>query len=69
VVASFRTEPRAAAVAAEVTALGLPMRQRAAGGWQQVLAGPFASRAQADEAQQRLDQAGMTGTQIVPTTR
>jgi general secretion pathway protein A len=69
VVASFRTESRSAAVAAEVTALGLPMRQRAAAGWQQVLAGPFASRAQADEAQQRLDQAGMTGTQIVPTTR
>jgi len=69
VVASFRTEARAAAVAAEVTALGLPMRQRAAAGWQQVLAGPFASRTQADEAQQRLDQAGMTGTQIVPTTR
>jgi general secretion pathway protein A len=69
VVASFRTESRAASVAAEVTALGLPMRQRVAAGWQQVLAGPFASRAQADDAQQRLDQAGMTGTQIVPTTR
>ena len=69
VVASFRTESRSAAVAAEVTALGLPMRQRTAAGWQQVLAGPFASRAEADEAQQRLDRAGMTGTQIVPTTR
>jgi len=45
------------------------MRQRTAAGWQQVLAGPFASRAEADEAQQRLDRAGMTGTQIVPTTR
>ena len=52
--ASFRTESRAALVAAEVTALGMPMRRRTAEGWQQVLAGPFASRALADEAQKRL---------------
>jgi hypothetical protein len=69
VVASFRTESRAATVAAEVSALGLPIRQRVADGWQQVLAGPFASRADADRAQQRLDAAGLTGTQIVPSNR
>jgi general secretion pathway protein A len=69
IVASFRTESRAASVAAEVTALGLPIRRRIAAGWQQVLAGPFASRAQADEAQQRLAGAGLTGTQIVPSAR
>jgi general secretion pathway protein A len=69
VVASFRTEQRATSVAAEVTALGVPVRQRLAGGWQQVLAGPFNSRVQAEETQQRLDSAGMQGTQIVPTTR
>jgi general secretion pathway protein A len=65
VVASFRTTSRATSVAAEVTALGLPVRRRVANGWQQVLAGPFASRAEADRAQQRLAGAGITGTQIV----
>jgi general secretion pathway protein A len=69
VVASFRTETRAASVAAQVTALGLPIRRRVAEGWQQVLAGPFASRVQAEEARQRLDEAGLTGTQVVPTNR
>ena len=69
VVASFRTEPRAKAVADEVAALVQPVRQRAANGWQQVLAGPFASLQQADEAQQRLERAGYTGTQIVPLVR
>src|SRR5205823_3004064 len=58
VVGSFRTEPRAKAVADEVAALVQPVRQRAANGWQQVLAGPFASLQQADEAQQRLERAG-----------
>jgi hypothetical protein len=69
VVASFRTEARAATVAAEVTALDMPTRRRTTEGWLQVLAGPFASRAQAEEAQQRLDRAGLTGTQIVPSAR
>jgi cell division protein FtsN len=69
VVASFRTDARAASVAAEVTALGLPIRRRVSDGWQQVLSGPFASRAEAEEAQQRLDRAGLTRTQIVVTAR
>ena len=69
VVASFRTDTRATSVAAEVTALGLPIRRRVLEGWQQVLSGPFASRAQAEEAQQRLDRAGLTGTQIVLIAR
>ncbi|MES1254590.1 MAG: SPOR domain-containing protein, partial [Acidobacteriota bacterium] len=64
IVASFRTESRATAVAAGVSALGLPVRQRASDGWQQVVAGPFASRAEARDAQQRLDQAGFGGTHI-----
>jgi cell division protein FtsN len=51
-------------VAAEVEALGLPFRRRVADGWQQVIAGPFASRDQAELAQDRLDAAGLTGTQI-----
>jgi cell division protein FtsN len=69
VVASFRSDARAASAAADVTALGLPNRRRELDGWQQVLSGPFVSRAQAAEAQQRLDRAGFTGTQIVPTAR
>jgi cell division protein FtsN len=68
-VASFRTDARATSVAVDVTALGLPIRRRVVDDWQQVLSGPFASRAQAEEAQQRLDRAGFTGTQIVPTAR
>jgi cell division septation protein DedD len=67
VVASFRTEARSTAVAAEIAALGQPVRQRFAGGWQQVLAGPFASRALAADAQQRLERAGFPGTQIAPS--
>jgi cell division protein FtsN len=66
VVASFRTDARAAAVATEIAALGLPVRRRVTDSWQQVLVGPFKSRQDADEAQQRLQRAGMGGTQIVP---
>jgi cell division protein FtsN len=67
VVASFRTDSRTAAVADEVTALGLTHRTRTVGdGWRQVLAGPFATRAEAEAAQRRLDAAGLAGTQIVP---
>jgi general secretion pathway protein A len=69
VVASFRTEARAEAVADEVSALSLPVRRRVAAGWQQVVSGPFRSRADADAARQRLDNARLTGTQIVPIAR
>lgn len=69
VVASFRTDARAAAVADEISTLGLPNRRRVSDGWQQVVAGPFASRAEAEEAQQRLDRAGLTGTQLVAAGR
>jgi general secretion pathway protein A len=66
VVASFRTDTRAAAVAADIETLRLPVRRRVADGWQQVVVGPFASRTDAEEAQQRLARAGLGGTQIVP---
>ena len=69
VVASFRTDARAASVAAEVASLGLPIRRRVSDGWQQVLSGPFSSRADAGNAQERLQRAGLTGTQIVPAVR
>jgi type II secretory pathway predicted ATPase ExeA len=69
VVASFRTDARATSVADEVSALGVPVRRREADGWQQVVAGPFPSRTAAEEAQQRIHGAGLTGTQIVPSPR
>lgn len=69
VVASFRTSARATEVAADIVALGLPARQRAADGWQQVVSGPFASRSDAEAAQQRLQGAGFGGTRIVPADR
>jgi cell division protein FtsN len=40
-----------------------------AGGWRQVLAGPFTSRDLAEAAQDRVDRAGFGGTQIVPIAR
>ncbi len=69
VVASFRTDARAAAVASQVAALGLPMRRRVSDSWQQVVSGPFASRSEAEAAQQRLHGAGLTGTQIASSVR
>jgi general secretion pathway protein A len=69
VVASFRTDARASSAADQVAALGLPTARRVADGWQQVLSGPFLTRIAAEEAQQRLDRAGLTGTQIVPSAR
>jgi len=67
VVASFRTESRAAAIGASVAALNLPVRQRVSDGWQQIVVGPFTSRADAESARERLDRAGLTGAQIVPS--
>lgn len=65
VVASFRTESRISSVAADVQALGLPIRRRFSDGWHQLISGPFKSRTDAESAQQRLQRAGLTGTQIV----
>ena len=69
VVASFRTELRASSVANEVATLGLPIRRRQSEGWHQVVSGPFATRVDAEDAQRRLDRAGLTGTKIVPSAR
>ena len=66
VVASFRTDARAAAVSTEIAALGLPVRRRVSDTWQQVIVGPFKTRQEAENAQQSLQRAGMGGTQIVP---
>jgi general secretion pathway protein A len=67
VVASFRTDARATSVTSEVSGLGLPVRRRVSNGWHQVLCGPFASRPDAEDAQQRLHRAGLSGTHVVPT--
>ncbi len=69
VVASFRTDARAETVATQVSTLGLPVRRRVADGWQQVICGPFNSRTDAEQAQQRLEHGGLTGTQIAPAAR
>jgi type II secretory pathway predicted ATPase ExeA len=69
VVASFRTTARANDVAAQVAALGEPVRLRATAGWQQVIAGPYQSKDQGQDAQQRLTQAGFTGSHLGPATR
>ena len=69
VVASFRTEARAASATAQVSDAGLPVRRRTAGGWQQVIAGPFASREAADAAHQRLERAGFPATHITSAER
>lgn len=65
IVASFRTEARATAVQTEIAALGVPARRRVIGDWQQVLCGPFPSRSAAEQAQDTLNRAGYTGTQVV----
>ena len=67
VVASFKTEARAASVRAELVKLGVPARARSIGAWQQVTCGPFATRAAAENAQQLLNRSGYDGTQIVVT--
>jgi type II secretory pathway predicted ATPase ExeA len=69
VVASFHTTARANEVAAQVAAAGESVRLRTSAGWQQVIAGPYRSKAQGQDAQQRLAHAGFAGTQLVPATR
>jgi type II secretory pathway predicted ATPase ExeA len=69
VVASFRTEARATDVVTAITALGEPVQRRSLGGWQQVVAGPYASDDLVRAAQQRLARAGFTGTHVNPATR
>lgn len=69
VVAAFRTELRADAVSSDISALGLPVHRRSSPDWQQVLCGPFATREEAEEAQERLARRGFSGTQIVVAAR
>ncbi|HET9833638.1 MAG TPA: AAA family ATPase [Vicinamibacterales bacterium] len=68
-VASFRTEVRATEVVEQLTSAGQRVRQRSVGAWQQVVAGPFASRTAAEDAQRLLEREGFAGTQIVSSAR
>jgi cell division septation protein DedD len=68
-VASFHTEVRATEVVAQLMNAGERVRQRSVEGWQQVVAGPFASRTAVEDAQRRLEREGFTGTQVVSSAR
>jgi len=45
------------------------VQRRSLGGWQQVVAGPYASDDLVRAAQQRLARAGFTGTHVNPASR
>jgi general secretion pathway protein A len=68
-VASFRTEVRATEVVQQLTNAGQRVRQRSVGAWQQVVAGPFASKTAAEDAQRLLEREGFAGTQVVSSVR
>ena len=68
-VSSFRTSDRSEAMMKQVNGLGLRSSARnAAGGWQQVVVGPFASRQEASAAQAKLEAARISGTRIVDSS-
>jgi cell division protein FtsN len=64
VVASFRTETRAAEVVTELAGHGAPAHTRLLDGWQQVVAGPFANETAARDAQRELDRQGFRDTSV-----
>lgn len=65
-VASFKSEPRAAAVAAQLEASGLPAFSRHVqiGPWHQVIVGPYLSETEVLAVQQRLAVDGHSGSRI-----
>jgi hypothetical protein len=66
VVASFRTASHAAALAIELETQGLPAFTGAVPeGGQQVIIGPYASRAEAEDVQRQLASGRLTGSRIV----
>jgi cell division septation protein DedD len=64
VIASFHTEARASEVVTQLKDLGHPAHARVVDEWQQVVAGPFANEAAADDAQRQLDREGFSGTKV-----
>ena len=69
-VASFKTESRARDAATAIDKLRVPVSVRpdGAGVWYRVVAGPFASRDLAVEAQATLDKSGYGGTRVSQVT-
>jgi cell division protein FtsN len=64
--ASFKTEERAASVAAQLGRIGLPVTSRldSTGTWYRVVVGPFPSMDAARAAQEQLEERGFSGTRI-----
>jgi general secretion pathway protein A len=68
-VAAFRTSKRAADVASDIAAKGLPVTTRtdATGPWYQVVVGPYPSASEAEAAQRTLAREGFADTRVSPT--
>jgi cell division protein FtsN len=68
-VAAFKTTQRAADVVAIIKGKGLPVSTRTdpAGGWHQILVGPYGSVDEAKAVQRTLALAGFTDTHISPS--
>lgn len=66
-VASFRSQSRAEEVVRSLQQLDLPAYVHAAGGWHAVSVGPFASRAEAQEAQAEVARVHLTDSRITAT--
>ena len=66
VVAAFRTEQRAAAVADGIRAAGLPVTTRldSTGNWHSIVVGPYRTSAEAQTAQASLERQGFADTRI-----
>lgn len=69
VVSSFRTRDRAAQVASDIVALGLPAFVRTNAGWQEVVVGPYSSRDAAIAVQTKLAAARYPDTKIVDSAK
>ena len=69
-VAAFKTTQRAADVAATIAGKGLPVSTRTdpAGGWHQIVVGPYGSVEEAKAVQRTLALAGFPDTHISPNT-
>ncbi len=66
-VASFRSEGRAVEVVRSLRQLDLPAYAHAAAGWHVVSVGPFASKAEAEDAQVQIARVHLTDSRIVST--
>jgi cell division protein FtsN len=69
-VAAFKTTQRAADVAAAIAGKGLPVSTRTdpAGGWHQIVVGPYSSAEEAKAVQRTLAREGFPDTHISPNT-